>query len=164
MAFGASVNPFTKTTARVKIIDVRVKGEFFNISIIIISPKNITQLSIIMIYSKKNHNFVKFILIVVAIIFCFECFSIFIQFSPSNAASSFTVDSTLETLTEGGKTYYLVSNAGELAYATKNTESKNFRVINNIDICSGCMIGAGAVVVNDITSSGTYVGVPAEKQ
>lgn len=36
-------------------------------------------------------------------------------------------------------------------------------VSNNINICSGCKIGAGAVVVKDITESGTYVGVPARK-
>ena len=35
--------------------------------------------------------------------------------------------------------------------------------INNIFICSDCIIGAGAVVVNDIQESGTYVGVPAKR-
>ncbi len=32
-----------------------------------------------------------------------------------------------------------------------------------ISICTDCVIGAGAVVVNDITQSGTYVGVPAKR-
>ncbi|OUO70293.1 acetyltransferase [Thomasclavelia spiroformis] len=36
-------------------------------------------------------------------------------------------------------------------------------ISNNIKICSGCMIGAGAVVVKDIREKGTYVGVPAKK-
>jgi len=36
-------------------------------------------------------------------------------------------------------------------------------VKNNTDICGGCVIGAGAVVIRDITEIGTYVGVPAEK-
>lgn len=36
-------------------------------------------------------------------------------------------------------------------------------VINNVNICSGCKLGAGAVVVNDITESGTYVGVPVRR-
>ena len=36
-------------------------------------------------------------------------------------------------------------------------------VSNNINICSGCKIGAGAVVVKDITESGTYVGVPVRR-
>lgn len=36
-------------------------------------------------------------------------------------------------------------------------------VRNNIEICSNCTVGAGAVVVKYIDSSGTYVGVPARK-
>lgn len=35
--------------------------------------------------------------------------------------------------------------------------------INNVNICSGCKLGAGAVVVKDITEPGTYVGVPVRK-
>lgn len=34
---------------------------------------------------------------------------------------------------------------------------------NNLQIIDGCIIGAGAVVVEDITEVGTYVGVPAKK-
>lgn len=36
-------------------------------------------------------------------------------------------------------------------------------VSNNVNICSGCKIGAGAVVVKDITEPGTYVGVPVRR-
>lgn len=36
-------------------------------------------------------------------------------------------------------------------------------VINNLSIISGCKVGAGAVVVKNITEKGTYVGVPAKK-
>ena len=36
-------------------------------------------------------------------------------------------------------------------------------VSNNVNICSGCKVGAGAVVVKDITEPGTYVGVPLRK-
>lgn len=36
-------------------------------------------------------------------------------------------------------------------------------VSNNLDICGGCMIGAGAVVVKSIYEPGTYVGVPSKK-
>ncbi|GEM02113.1 sugar O-acyltransferase, sialic acid O-acetyltransferase NeuD family [Halolactibacillus halophilus] len=36
-------------------------------------------------------------------------------------------------------------------------------VSNNVSICSGCKVGAGAVVVKDITEPGTYVGVPVKK-
>ncbi|MFJ7847250.1 acetyltransferase [Peribacillus sp. NPDC097206] len=34
-------------------------------------------------------------------------------------------------------------------------------VSNNIQITSKCVVGAGAVVVKDITEPGTYVGIPA---
>jgi sugar O-acyltransferase (sialic acid O-acetyltransferase NeuD family) len=36
-------------------------------------------------------------------------------------------------------------------------------VINNVDVCSGCTIGAGAVVVKDLKTKGTYIGVPVLK-
>ncbi len=36
-------------------------------------------------------------------------------------------------------------------------------VSNNVNICSGCKVGAGAVVVKDITESGIYVGVPVRR-
>ena len=34
---------------------------------------------------------------------------------------------------------------------------------NNVNVCEDCIIGAGGVVINDITESGTYVGVPVKK-
>lgn len=34
-------------------------------------------------------------------------------------------------------------------------------VINGVEICADCMIGAGAVVVKNIITSGTYMGIPA---
>lgn len=36
-------------------------------------------------------------------------------------------------------------------------------VSNNVNICSGCKVGAGAVVVKDITEPGIYVGVPVRR-
>ena len=36
-------------------------------------------------------------------------------------------------------------------------------VRNNIIIAENCIVGAGAVVVNDILDCGTYVGIPARK-
>ena len=36
-------------------------------------------------------------------------------------------------------------------------------ISNNVNICSGCKVGAGAVVVKDITEPGTYVGVPVRR-
>ena len=37
------------------------------------------------------------------------------------------------------------------------------KVKNNTDICADVVVGAGAVVVKNITEGGTYVGVPARK-
>ena len=37
------------------------------------------------------------------------------------------------------------------------------KVSNNLTITSNCVIGAGAVVVKDIKTSGTYIGVPVRK-
>ena len=36
-------------------------------------------------------------------------------------------------------------------------------ISNNVNICSGCKVGAGAVVVKDITEPGIYVGVPVRR-
>ncbi|MET3319938.1 UNVERIFIED_ORG: sugar O-acyltransferase (sialic acid O-acetyltransferase NeuD family) [Peribacillus simplex] len=36
-------------------------------------------------------------------------------------------------------------------------------VSNNINISNGCKIGAGAVVVKDITEYGSYIGIPARR-
>jgi sugar O-acyltransferase (sialic acid O-acetyltransferase NeuD family) len=36
-------------------------------------------------------------------------------------------------------------------------------VSNNVKITSGCKVGAGAVVVKDITEPGTYIGVPVRR-
>ena len=36
-------------------------------------------------------------------------------------------------------------------------------VRNNITICGGCTVGAGAAVVRDLSEPGTYVGVPARR-
>lgn len=36
-------------------------------------------------------------------------------------------------------------------------------VINNINVCEDCILGAGSVVIQDIFNSGTYIGVPVKK-
>ena len=36
-------------------------------------------------------------------------------------------------------------------------------IINNVNVCGNCLLGAGAVVVKDIKEVGTYIGVPARK-
>ncbi|MBQ3020230.1 MAG: acetyltransferase [Clostridia bacterium] len=48
-------------------------------------------------------------------------------------------------------------NLGEKVWLGAGTTIKN-----NVSICADCIIGAGAVVVKDITKSGTYIGVPAK--
>ena len=35
--------------------------------------------------------------------------------------------------------------------------------INNINICNDCRIGAGTVVVRNLTEKSTYIGSPAKK-
>lgn len=52
--------------------------------------------------------------------------------------------------------------AGTVTLGSKSWIGISAAVSNNICICEGCMIGAGAVVVKDINVSGTYVGVPAK--
>ncbi len=37
-------------------------------------------------------------------------------------------------------------------------------ISNNITICNSCQLGAGSVVVKDITEEGTYIGVPARRE
>ena len=37
-------------------------------------------------------------------------------------------------------------------------------IINDISICSGTVVGAGAVVIKNIVNNGTYIGVPAGRK
>ena len=37
------------------------------------------------------------------------------------------------------------------------------KVIQGLTVCQSCTLGAGSVVVRDITEPGTYVGVPAKR-
>lgn len=53
-----------------------------------------------------------------------------------------------------------VSLAGTVKIGRLNWIGIGSVVSNNVNICSGCKVGAGAVVVKDITEPGTYVGVP----
>lgn len=51
--------------------------------------------------------------------------------------------------------------AGTVVVGKNCTFGIGSSVINNVNICSDVFVGAGGVVVKDITKSGTYVGVPA---
>ncbi|WP_303871790.1 acetyltransferase [Acetobacterium wieringae] len=51
--------------------------------------------------------------------------------------------------------------AGTVVIGQKTWIGIGSTISNNLTITGDCKIGAGAVVVKDITESGTYVGVPA---
>ena len=52
--------------------------------------------------------------------------------------------------------------AGTVTLGDKVWLGAGATIKNNVSICADCVIGAGAVVVKDITGSGTYIGVPAK--
>ena len=61
-----------------------------------------------------------------------------------------------------------IGRSDEVSYVSINIGKQTWigagpTVKNNISIASGCMIGAGAVVVKKIDEKGTYVGVPARR-
>ncbi len=56
-----------------------------------------------------------------------------------------------------------VSLAGTVKIGRLNWIGIGSVISNNVNICSGCKVGAGTVVVKDITEPGTYVGVPVRK-
>ena len=51
--------------------------------------------------------------------------------------------------------------AGSVSVGTLTFICAGVTVINNISVCDECVVGAGAVVVRDITVQGIYKGVPA---
>ena len=53
--------------------------------------------------------------------------------------------------------------AGRVRVGAGTEIGTGVRVIPGIEICPECLVGAGAVVVKDITEPGTYAGVPAKK-
>ncbi|GIN69624.1 acetyltransferase [Bacillus sp. J14TS2] len=53
--------------------------------------------------------------------------------------------------------------AGNVNVGTRSWMGIGSIVSNNLSITNDCEIGAGAVVVKDITESGTYIGVPARR-
>ena len=53
--------------------------------------------------------------------------------------------------------------AGTTTIGTRTWVGIGTNISNNINICGDCMIGAGSVIVKDITEPGTYVGVPARR-
>ncbi len=53
--------------------------------------------------------------------------------------------------------------AGTVTVGKKGYLGIGSRVRNNTDICENVIVGAGGVVVKNITEEGTYIGVPARK-
>ncbi len=53
--------------------------------------------------------------------------------------------------------------AGSVNIGKRTFVCAGVTVINNICIAGDCVIGAGAVVIEDIREKGTYIGVPAKK-
>ena len=56
-----------------------------------------------------------------------------------------------------------VNTAGTVLVGTRTWLGIGSKVSNNVNITCGCIVGAGAVVVKDITEPGTYVGIPARR-
>lgn len=52
---------------------------------------------------------------------------------------------------------------GAVTVGSRTLVGAGATVINNLHICRDCTVGAGAVVIRDITAAGTYVGVPAAR-
>jgi len=77
-----------------------------------------------------------------------------------NTASSIDHDNVLEDYVHISPGAHL---AGTVSVGKGTWIGIGASVSNNINITSGCKIGAGGVVVRDITEAGTYIGVPARR-
>lgn len=53
--------------------------------------------------------------------------------------------------------------SGKVHVGTCTDIGTGTKVIQGLTVCQGCTLGAGSVVVRDITEPGTYVGVPAKR-
>ncbi len=77
-----------------------------------------------------------------------------------NTSSSIDHDNVIEE-------YVHISPGVHLAGTVKIGEGSwlgiGSTVINNISICSGCIVGAGGLVIKSIKERGTYVGVPVRR-
>lgn len=56
-----------------------------------------------------------------------------------------------------------VNLAGSVEIGSQSWIGVGSTVSNNIRLCNDCKVGAGAVVINDITVPGIYVGVPVRR-
>lgn len=77
-----------------------------------------------------------------------------------NTASTIDHDSVIDDFVHISPGVHL---AGMVKIGEKSWLGIGSTVINNINIVGECTIGAGSVVVKDITKSGTYIGIPAKQ-
>jgi len=77
-----------------------------------------------------------------------------------NTASSVDHDCIVENYVHVSVGAHL---AGTVHVGRRSWIGAGATVNNNISICADVMIGAGAVVVKNVTEAGTYVGVPAQR-
>ncbi|OAK67630.1 acetyltransferase [Lederbergia galactosidilytica] len=77
-----------------------------------------------------------------------------------NTASTIDHDNSIKDFVHISPGVHL---AGNVNVGTRSWLGIGSIVSNNLSITKDCKIGAGAVVVNDITETGTYVGVPARR-
>ena len=57
---------------------------------------------------------------------------------------------------------WTVRTSGQVVIQKETWLGTGSIVINNIEICEGCTVGAGCVVISHLSQPGTYVGVPAK--
>lgn len=77
-----------------------------------------------------------------------------------NTSSSLDHDSVIEDyvhLSPG------VNLAGKVTVGKGSWIGIGSAISNNINICTDCTVGAGGVVIKDITEPGTYVGIPVRR-
>jgi sugar O-acyltransferase (sialic acid O-acetyltransferase NeuD family) len=77
-----------------------------------------------------------------------------------NTGSTIDHDNTIENFTHISPGVHL---AGTVKIGQSAWIGIGSIVSNNVNIISGCKLGAGAVVVKDIKEPGTYVGVPVRR-
>lgn len=77
-----------------------------------------------------------------------------------NTASSVDHDNYLDDFSHVAVGVHL---AGTVKIGKRTFLGAGSVIINNIVVCNDAVVGAGAVVVKDISEKGTYVGVPAVK-
>lgn len=77
-----------------------------------------------------------------------------------NTSSTIDHDNSIEDYVHVSPGAHL---AGSVTVGKKSWLGIGSIVSNNVNITSGCKVGAGAVVIKDVTEPGVYVGVPVRR-